>query len=386
MREQGRARAPRSPTEPRESAFSDSGTPRAGCKDRSSRPSSTASARKDLREAVDPVELAMARMVKCVKLGREAEGLDFPPYPGELGKRLFENVSKEAWKQWLEHQKMLVNENRLNLADKKARDYLAQQMESHFFGTGADVASGYVPRRIILSSRAKGALPLDRDSPNRPNQAAAEVARDRNLFGRRIPIACLRVLRVHSLPPRYRPWAGAGCAADGDNEWNPAWAGRELRHQLCFPMATTQASSHGTAVPVRRAAETMWLQYLERMSSRSDPASPPSAVRERRSEIAMLRRSFQGVLIISLDLDAAVCAAEPAACSARGLHVLPRIYAAGARLGSCRARCGAVCRMHTASAHRDRSIPRSRLLADAALCVYALWPMTCFAAFPRSER
>ena len=87
----------------------------------------------------------MARMVKCVKLGREAEGLEHLPYPGELGKRIYENVSKEAWKQWLEQQKMLVNENRLSLADKKARDYLAQQMEKHFFGSGADVASGYVP-------------------------------------------------------------------------------------------------------------------------------------------------------------------------------------------------------------------------------------------------
>lgn len=87
----------------------------------------------------------MARMVRCVKLGRDAEGLDFPPYPGELGKRIFENVSKEAWKQWLEQQKMLVNENRLNLADKKARDYLARQMEQHFFGGGADRAQGYVP-------------------------------------------------------------------------------------------------------------------------------------------------------------------------------------------------------------------------------------------------
>jgi len=87
----------------------------------------------------------MARTVKCVKLGREAEGLDFPPYPGDLGKRIFEQVSKEAWKQWLEQQKMLVNENRLNLADKKARDYLAQQMEHHFFGAGADRAAGYVP-------------------------------------------------------------------------------------------------------------------------------------------------------------------------------------------------------------------------------------------------
>ena len=56
-----------------------------------------------------------------------------------------ENVSKEAWKQWLELQKMLVNENRLNLADKKARDYLVTQMEKHFFGEGADRAQGYVP-------------------------------------------------------------------------------------------------------------------------------------------------------------------------------------------------------------------------------------------------
>lgn len=87
----------------------------------------------------------MPRMVKCIKLGREAEGLEVPPYPGELGRRIYENVSKEAWKQWLEQQKMLVNENRLNLADKKARDYLAQQMEAHFFGGGADVAVGYVP-------------------------------------------------------------------------------------------------------------------------------------------------------------------------------------------------------------------------------------------------
>ena len=87
----------------------------------------------------------MARMIKCIKLGREAEGLDFKPYPGELGERIFENVSKEAWAQWLDQQKMLVNENLLSLADKSAREYLAQQMENHFFGTGADVATGYTP-------------------------------------------------------------------------------------------------------------------------------------------------------------------------------------------------------------------------------------------------
>ena len=87
----------------------------------------------------------MSRMVHCIKLGREAEGLDFPPYPGELGKRIYENVSKEAWGTWLKQQTMLVNEKRLNLADVRARKYLAQQMEKHFFGSGADVAQGYVP-------------------------------------------------------------------------------------------------------------------------------------------------------------------------------------------------------------------------------------------------
>lgn len=87
----------------------------------------------------------MARMVNCIKLGREAEGLDFPPVPGELGKRLWESVSKEAWQQWQKHQTMLVNENRLNLADVRARKYLLSQMEKYFFGEGADQPSGYVP-------------------------------------------------------------------------------------------------------------------------------------------------------------------------------------------------------------------------------------------------
>ena len=87
----------------------------------------------------------MARTVHCVKLQREAEGLDFPPYPGELGRRIWENVSKEAWQGWLRHQTMLVNENRLNLADARARKYLAQQMENWFFGGSVDQAAGYVP-------------------------------------------------------------------------------------------------------------------------------------------------------------------------------------------------------------------------------------------------
>ena len=87
----------------------------------------------------------MPRMVNCVYLKREAEGLDFAPYPGELGKRLYNEVSKEAWQGWLRHQTMLVNENRLNLADQRARQYLARQMERYFFGEGADQPAGYVP-------------------------------------------------------------------------------------------------------------------------------------------------------------------------------------------------------------------------------------------------
>ncbi len=87
----------------------------------------------------------MARTVHCVKLGREAEGLDFPPVPGELGKKIWESVSKEAWQAWQKHQTMLVNENRLNLADVRARKYLSTQMEKYFFGEGADTVSGYVP-------------------------------------------------------------------------------------------------------------------------------------------------------------------------------------------------------------------------------------------------
>ena len=87
----------------------------------------------------------MARMVQCIKLGREAEGLERAPYPGPLGQRIFDSVSKEAWQGWIKHQTMLVNENRLSLADAHARKYLAAQMEAYFFGAGAQMPEGYVP-------------------------------------------------------------------------------------------------------------------------------------------------------------------------------------------------------------------------------------------------
>lgn len=87
----------------------------------------------------------MSRMVQCVKLKREAEGLDRVPYPGALGQRIFENVSKQAWADWLKHQTMLINENRLSPVNPKHRQYLEEQMEKYFFGDGADTVAGYVP-------------------------------------------------------------------------------------------------------------------------------------------------------------------------------------------------------------------------------------------------
>ena len=87
----------------------------------------------------------MARMVKCIKLGIEAEGLDRLPYPGELGQRIFANVSKLAWQQWLRQQTMLINEYRLTPFEPKARQFLEQQMEQFFFGEGAAPPEGYVP-------------------------------------------------------------------------------------------------------------------------------------------------------------------------------------------------------------------------------------------------
>ncbi|MBK1718206.1 oxidative damage protection protein [Thiocystis violacea] len=87
----------------------------------------------------------MSRTVDCIKLGREADGLDRPPYPGDLGKRIFEQVSKPAWQDWLRHQTMLINENRLSPMDPKARRFLEDQMEQYFFGAGAEKPAGYVP-------------------------------------------------------------------------------------------------------------------------------------------------------------------------------------------------------------------------------------------------
>jgi len=86
----------------------------------------------------------MPRMVNCVMLGREAPGLERVPYPGELGQRIFNSVSQEAWQRWVQHQTMLINEYRLSTIDPNARKFLAEEMEKFFFGDGARQPEGFV--------------------------------------------------------------------------------------------------------------------------------------------------------------------------------------------------------------------------------------------------
>jgi Fe-S cluster biosynthesis and repair protein YggX len=87
----------------------------------------------------------MPRKVKCVLLGTEADGLDYVPYPGELGKRVFESVSKQGWQKWLAHQTMLINEYRLTPIEPKARQFLEAEMEKFFFGGGSEAPPDYKP-------------------------------------------------------------------------------------------------------------------------------------------------------------------------------------------------------------------------------------------------
>jgi len=86
-------------------------------------------------------------ILHCIKLDKDLEGLEKAPYPGELGKRILENVSKDAWKMWLDHQTMLINENNLNLFETSSQSYLKEQMEKYFFATDdLDSIQGYTPK------------------------------------------------------------------------------------------------------------------------------------------------------------------------------------------------------------------------------------------------
>jgi Fe-S cluster biosynthesis and repair protein YggX len=87
----------------------------------------------------------MPRMVKCAKLGRELPGLDEAPFDTELGQKIYENVSAEAWKMWAEHSKMLLNEYRLQPWKPEAQQFLVEQMQQYFFGQGAQLPKEFVP-------------------------------------------------------------------------------------------------------------------------------------------------------------------------------------------------------------------------------------------------
>ena len=87
----------------------------------------------------------MPRTVFCQYAKTQAEGLDFVPWPGELGQHIFNHIGKPAWQAWLAHQTMLINENRLSPRDPKHRAYLEEQMRKYLFGEGADSVAGYTP-------------------------------------------------------------------------------------------------------------------------------------------------------------------------------------------------------------------------------------------------
>lgn len=88
----------------------------------------------------------MPRNVHCVLLDQEAEGLDYAPYPGELGQRIYDGVSKEAWQKWVAHQTVLINEYRLTPIEPEARKFLEGEMEKFFFGGGSDAPTSFVPK------------------------------------------------------------------------------------------------------------------------------------------------------------------------------------------------------------------------------------------------
>ena len=87
----------------------------------------------------------MARMLKCVKLGREAEGIAYKPFDNELGQKIYDSVSQEAWRLWLEHSKMIVNEYRLDLTSPRASQILMEECEKFFFGEGSQLPPDYKP-------------------------------------------------------------------------------------------------------------------------------------------------------------------------------------------------------------------------------------------------
>lgn len=89
----------------------------------------------------------MTRMIHCIKLNTEAQGLDRPPLPGDIGQKIYDSISAQAWSMWQTHQTMLINEYRLSMLDPKSRQFLMQEMDKFLFGEGSDKPAGYVPEK-----------------------------------------------------------------------------------------------------------------------------------------------------------------------------------------------------------------------------------------------
>ncbi|MCB0163225.1 MAG: oxidative damage protection protein [Anaerolineae bacterium] len=101
----------------------------------------------------------MPRMVQCVKIGKELPGLEKPPFPGEMGDRIYNNISQQAWQMWVEHQVLLINHYGLVLADPNHRKFLVEQMEEFFFGEDAQMPDGWSPESSSQASSGKGGGP-----------------------------------------------------------------------------------------------------------------------------------------------------------------------------------------------------------------------------------
>jgi Fe-S cluster biosynthesis and repair protein YggX len=91
----------------------------------------------------------MSRFIECAKLGKQAEGLENAPMPGEIGKKIYDQISKQAWQMWIAHQTMLINEYRLSMRDAKSRAFLLEEMDKFLFGAGSEKPAGFVPQSII---------------------------------------------------------------------------------------------------------------------------------------------------------------------------------------------------------------------------------------------
>ena len=87
------------------------------------------------------------KKIMCKKLKKEGEALHYLPYPGDIGKKIQESISKEAWEQWVSHQTMLINEMRLTPVEPKARKFLEEEMEKFFFGDGSQAPQGFTPEK-----------------------------------------------------------------------------------------------------------------------------------------------------------------------------------------------------------------------------------------------